>query len=275
MNRNDCKIVQDLLPNYIENLTSKETNNFIEEHLKECKECKEIYENMVKNTQINNIENNKKEAKYFKKFNNKLKSLKISIIIIIAIVLIIFAFAYNNIKNILLINSLEKKLSNINISNYSYTREIESNDLKAVTKCYVINEKYYIETEQTTTNGNAIIQTYKDSKDDIILYDKGDTVWYKINGKTNTELEMNVLPMNPKYTSYEYYSLMKDNIKEIVKEDNYYVVKTKDNSSYWIEMDTGIIVKILDINNSISLIYNFGNVKEVDIVKPDVSEYVQ
>ena len=34
--KRDCKIIQDLLPNYIEKLTNEETNNFIEEHLKEC-----------------------------------------------------------------------------------------------------------------------------------------------------------------------------------------------------------------------------------------------
>ena len=38
MNENkDCKIVQDLLPNYIEKLTNEETNKYIEEHLNECK----------------------------------------------------------------------------------------------------------------------------------------------------------------------------------------------------------------------------------------------
>ena len=44
----NCKIVQDLLPNYIENLTSEETNTFIEEHLTECEDCKKIYETMKK-----------------------------------------------------------------------------------------------------------------------------------------------------------------------------------------------------------------------------------
>ena len=28
----NCKVVLDLLPNYIENLTNDETNNFIKEH---------------------------------------------------------------------------------------------------------------------------------------------------------------------------------------------------------------------------------------------------
>ena len=84
MNKNDCKIVQDLLPNYIENLTSEETNNYIKEHLEKCEECKKIYENMKKNIKSNNNnENNKKDVKYLKKFNNKIKRLIICMIFII------------------------------------------------------------------------------------------------------------------------------------------------------------------------------------------------
>ena len=38
----DCKIVQDLLPNYLEKTTSKETNQYIEEHIKQCPKCSKI-----------------------------------------------------------------------------------------------------------------------------------------------------------------------------------------------------------------------------------------
>mgnify|MGYP005781830921 CR=1 FL=1 len=44
--KRDCKIVQDLLPNYIEKLTNEETNAFIEEHLKNCVDCKKLLGNM-------------------------------------------------------------------------------------------------------------------------------------------------------------------------------------------------------------------------------------
>ena len=36
----DCKIVKDLLPGYIDKITSEETNKFIEENLKEWEEIK-------------------------------------------------------------------------------------------------------------------------------------------------------------------------------------------------------------------------------------------
>ena len=32
--KRECKIVQDLLPNYVDGLTNEETNKYIEEHIK-------------------------------------------------------------------------------------------------------------------------------------------------------------------------------------------------------------------------------------------------
>ncbi len=42
--KNECAIVQDLLPLYEEELLQVETKQFIEEHLKSCKECRLIAE---------------------------------------------------------------------------------------------------------------------------------------------------------------------------------------------------------------------------------------
>ena len=41
-----CSIVQDLLPNYIEKLTSDETNRFIEEHIETCEQCCSMMQDM-------------------------------------------------------------------------------------------------------------------------------------------------------------------------------------------------------------------------------------
>lgn len=45
---NTCKVVEDLLPLYIDNLTSKESKQFIEEHTNTCAECKEKQMNLQK-----------------------------------------------------------------------------------------------------------------------------------------------------------------------------------------------------------------------------------
>ena len=76
--KKECKIVQDLLPNFIEKVTTKETNDYIENHLKICEECQKVYSSMVEILDTKPpIE--EKEVKYLKKFHKQLKVLKIII----------------------------------------------------------------------------------------------------------------------------------------------------------------------------------------------------
>lgn len=98
MKEKECKLVQDLLPNYIEKLTSKESNKIIETHLKECPECKRILEDMQYDIGLKSKEQCQKETKYMKKYRNKLKILKFLGLILLIIVL---AFVVNTIRNIL------------------------------------------------------------------------------------------------------------------------------------------------------------------------------
>ena len=92
----DCKIVQDLLPNYIDKLTSEETNSFVEKHLEECNECHEIIENMKKDFEKERNELNKKTIKYAKKYKRKVKHLWFIILLFIFLFISIIAiFRYN------------------------------------------------------------------------------------------------------------------------------------------------------------------------------------
>ena len=54
---NKCKIVQDILPIYIESMASEETNIFVEEHLKECKNCRKNLEEMKSELEKENFKN--------------------------------------------------------------------------------------------------------------------------------------------------------------------------------------------------------------------------
>ena len=72
--KKECKIVQDLLPSYVDKLTNEETNQYIEEHLKECKECQKVLENMKSNIEYKEQDDDRKKVKYFKKYKyRKLK----------------------------------------------------------------------------------------------------------------------------------------------------------------------------------------------------------
>ena len=87
----DCKIVQDLLPNYVENLTNEETNQYIIEHLSVCSKCKQIYENMQKEVDLKYAKRNEEEVRYLKKFNQNFKIIRNTLIIILLIFFIIVA----------------------------------------------------------------------------------------------------------------------------------------------------------------------------------------
>lgn len=114
--KRNCKIVQDLLPNFIENLTSEETNEFIEEHLKECNDCKRDLENAKKDLKSINKQDNK-EINYIKSYNTRMKKMRYTLIIIIyALIIIILTFFG---RRLIIFNSLANKLSKYpNSTNY-------------------------------------------------------------------------------------------------------------------------------------------------------------
>lgn len=88
-NKLKCKIVEELLPNYIENSTSAEIKEFIEKHIEECEKCREKLKNMKEKA-------NGKETKYLNKIKLK-KMLKILMVIIaLVIILILSWWVYTN-----------------------------------------------------------------------------------------------------------------------------------------------------------------------------------
>jgi cell division protein FtsL len=106
----ECKVVQDLLPNYIENLTSNETNEFIESHVKDCKNCQKALENMKYDLQLKNSDSQKQEIDYMKKANKKMKiGRKILILIILVLIALILLFC-REIYSVIAFLDINKKL---------------------------------------------------------------------------------------------------------------------------------------------------------------------
>lgn len=107
MNKKDCKIVQDLLPNYIDNLTTTESNEFIETHLKDCKDCSKVLGNMKNDLKNDDDKKNKKAINFIKKYNKKMRILKFIILFIILIFLASFG------RKIIIMQSLANKSKDI------------------------------------------------------------------------------------------------------------------------------------------------------------------
>lgn len=94
MNTN-CNTIRDLLPLYIENLSSNESNSLIEEHLSECKECRDIFEKEKNSTPTIELSLKQTEPlhlikKHIKK--RRLKAVAFATLIMCAIATIIFSY---------------------------------------------------------------------------------------------------------------------------------------------------------------------------------------
>ena len=93
MKKNDeCKLIQDLLPNYIEKLTSEETNTYIENHIKDCKDCTKILKDMGEEVTLDKIDEMKK-VDYLKKIkfrNRTIMGILLAILLILSSIIIIF-----------------------------------------------------------------------------------------------------------------------------------------------------------------------------------------
>lgn len=66
----ECGMIRDLLPVYIERMTSEASDQAIREHLEECSECREVYRQMSQKVEVETAP----EVKDFKKFLKKSKT---------------------------------------------------------------------------------------------------------------------------------------------------------------------------------------------------------
>jgi hypothetical protein len=91
-----CAIIKDLLPSYIDGLTSSESNLEIETHIENCTECKDIFEQMKAemNAEIKTeeIDLNKEKIKPFKKLNKRV--FKAVLITLAACIALVGAYMY-------------------------------------------------------------------------------------------------------------------------------------------------------------------------------------
>lgn len=190
MENKECKVVQDLLPNYIEKLTSEETNKFIEEHLKTCPECQAMLESMKAEIKIDTVKQDDREVEYIKKFNVKFKKVEYKLFVLIYTILAILIVGTVGFfgRKYIIFQDLAKKAEEIQkISNYHvksskfYGLNLDHIDRYVEKReewfkdnvCYIT----YIDENEFTTilKDNMFYQymnnelTYLDSMDDYVI----------------------------------------------------------------------------------------------------------
>ena len=79
MKTKQCEVIQDLLPLYIDNTCSAESQRMVSEHLESCDECKMLYDNMLQSTKQDSEDLELDSQKAFSAINRKWKKKKIFI----------------------------------------------------------------------------------------------------------------------------------------------------------------------------------------------------
>ena len=270
--KEDCKIVQDLLPNYIEKLTKDQTNNFVEEHLKKCSKCKQIFENMQKDLNFNNPEIDGREVKYIKKFSKRIKLLKNILIVIVVLFLIIV------VRKTIILTSLSNKMESIkDKNNYYVNLQKYSKGNINIIEIYQKNEENFLTTEISYINDKNIVSKstfYKCGDEQIHLIDIGENKKL-IKETDNTELTP-ISFISDNFFINIYFALTR-NIDKITLDGKECYMIRYENTEEFIDANTGLPIKKIDndTNTTIDIQIEYDKVEDTDIVKPDLTGYTE
>lgn len=97
MSNENCFLIKDLLPLYIDDLCSKDSTKIIKNHLETCSECRKEYEQLTNQPEIKVVNDTSTElikgvGKMFKKDKKKAIIRTISVFLVLIILLGVFAF---------------------------------------------------------------------------------------------------------------------------------------------------------------------------------------
>lgn len=173
MKKTECKIVQDLLPSYIDNLTSAETNSFIERHIENCSECEEVLKDMQGDIQLEKI-NNSKKINALKKVKRRYRRITVISIMIVILVIIIALYLWNNYRFV------TDENGKITIERFTFDKSKTSNYTNTIVETKILQDNtidgYLYITYYLTIDNNKCINVrikeegYLDSKDMQLEY---------------------------------------------------------------------------------------------------------
>lgn len=272
--KRECKIIQDLLPNYIENVTAEETNEYIEEHLKNCEDCEKVYFLMKANIEAHSLEE-KKEIKYMKKFNKQIRILKF--ILIAVLIIFIIGITRKTIIMTSLYGNAKKHYDDYMRNYHIITTQYDStNSISQVETFHKDNIYKAYARMGSTGRFNAEIISYKNGKEEINLLNSGNT---KIKSSNIVASYHHYVPIL--YTDTIFRSLQESfsvSIESVtIDSRECYAIKSK-HADYFVEKKTGLIIKEISyasegVDSTKYYSYEFGTVKDSDIVKPDTTGY--
>lgn len=292
----ECNIIKDLLPNYIEELTSNDTNNFIKEHIQECDSCKDTLKIMEQGLKCNEKLNKEiletNDVKFLKKLNKKMLKKAVILGTLIGCIILIFIYMCICIYRFCVINNLSNKYNNF--------KQLENIYLETNNNCLTNNfqfvenlkEQYWfkddiIKIKQTSTKYNEYNNyiRYIDLKQNLIyVFNEKEKTVKIIEQVDNKEINEIFLMLKSKYKSNfgDKLKLALNIYIPIYKKDNYYIINDLENNMY--DLKTGLIsinsYSIYtgsndNINNKYYQTYTYyiNSVDDKDVIFPNLEEY--
>lgn len=279
MNEKECKLVQDLLPNYIEKLTSEESEKIIGEHLKECLECKKILENMQNDIVLKSKEQCKKETKYMKKYSNRLKIFRLFGLTLLVILL---AFVVNTTRKYIILNDLYNKAKIYEIKEDADNYHITQIGIKKGIISYV--EEYAKEDKRIRYHSSYSNNEKGSLKREIFYKDAKESFGLKEDGKNKikeniTTIGKLVVQNTDMTLDNSFITAMHSKVEKIKFRDKECYMVQQYLWEYIIEADTGILLRMVSEYENESIIQEYykeiGNVQDSDVARPDTTGYIE
>lgn len=305
--KNECNLVKDLIPNYLENLLSSDSKEFIEHHISSCNSCKNLLNSLrIQKSRENDkdIESDKIELNHLKKVNHKIFFLKLILVIILALIIlfcIIIAIKYNYITSITNACTSQsqylKNLDNYNVnitehhidyendieynfSNYYYYNKGQFKNI-SISKSNKQSIQNPIQISYGNVDSNEITTIYPDTK--TITNDSNDpTLSVKNYYISKAFMILSDLTNNPSNLKHLILSFMTNiNCTQFSGKDCY-VFRFGNNNNYreiWINKENHLPIKaiysIQDIQyTEINISFNLNTVTNDELIIPSLEEYI-
>lgn len=258
----ECKIVQDLLLNYHDDVLNKESKDLVENHIKTCEKCKEKLLSI--RTELDNAQIKEEHiVNYMKKFRRKglIKSILIAFFIILFFATTLLLREYVKINDF--VSKRDKTLQSNNI--YSERRDI-GNEFISIFRNYYKDGKQKEVVSLYTDSGEQISMTFyksSDSTTELVVrensYDitKMQKAPEEISLKIESNYFSNVHSLQDKLLLLKNFKFQEDEMKL------YWVVVPRDSRApkmeIWINRSTGLIEKEI-YYNIIESYFNGSNI---------------
>ena len=268
-----CSMIRDLLPNYMENLTSKTTNKIVEDHLEKCDECKKEYMSMKENINIKGIENSKQELNFLGKYAKRMNILK-GIIITICVIIILFSINYFYKYSI--INKISNKNIEYQSSENFYIKSVSTNgNENIIQEFWYLNGKYK---EKVSSNSEIKWVNYGEiGKNQISFVDKEKKAYKTLNPSINYKEDIfSIVPNEITSLIDKKVRIIMPIVLSIKKENDTYKLEYENKKVVINKENLFPITDSIKNGNSNSVVtyeININQVNESDISTPSLEGY--